>query len=378
MKLEEIKPNSTFDVFVRVISKGEERSITTKNSRSLRVCEFQVGDETDIVSFSLFNNQIEFLKDEVGNVIEIIRGWAKEFRGKIQLTLGYSGSLERIKDPEFPSLEDIYNQKNRQTEESIENSSKPDVKKQEGVPRTVSEIIPETTFSTIVRVFHPLPAKSYGKVKVKTFMVGDDTGIIPFTTFNDDRDKFKELMGEVVRLKNCWPRLYNGQLEISKGRKGTWKIVPDKKEFISKENLSEQYRKSQLKLIDKLEPAKVYYSEIKGSYYHPSGKTINKKRAKTKLDLVPEPKNQYDPKAVAVYCKGSKVGYIPRNQNAAIFKALTEGGPGIDCTLGVFVPQNSRYTMPSKSYNPLITISTIMEDVEWRPVILYPEDFIVV
>ncbi len=324
--------------------------------------------------FSLFNDQIELLKSEVGNVIEIIKGWAKEFRGKISLTLGYSGSIERVNDPEFLSQEDI--QKNQEPEESMEVSSESDAKNQEGEIRTVFEIIPETTFSTVVRVFHPLLAKSYGKVKVKTFMVGDETGIIPFTTFNDDRDKFKELLGEVVQLKNCWPRLYNGQLEISKGRKGTWEIVSDNTHFISKEDLYEQYRKSQLKLIDTLEPAKVYYSEIKGSYYHPSGKTINRQRAKTKLDLVPEPNNRYDSNAVAVYYKGSKVGYIPRDQNRAIFKALTGGGPDIDCTLGVFVPQNSRYTMPSKSYNPLITISTFLEDVEWRPVILYPEDFI--
>jgi ssDNA-binding replication factor A large subunit len=332
VKLEDLRPNSNVNVVIRVISAGEIKNISTKKSRSLRVCEFQVGDETAIISFALFNDQIEFLKREVGNVIRIINGWTKQYRGQIQLSLGFSGRWERVNDPKFPSLEDIrYSSK---LDESTKEDSKKEPKKQDMGSLTISEIIPETTFSTVVRVFHALPAKSYAKVKVKTYMVGDDTGIIPFTTFNEDRDKFKELMGEVIELKCCWPRLYNGQLEISRG--------------------------------------------YKGSYYHPKGRSINQKQAKTKLNLVPEPNNQYDSNAVAIYFKGSKVGYIPRTQNKAIFKALTEGGPEIDCTLGVFIPQNSQYTMPSKSYNPIITISTFMENVEWRPVILYPEDFITV
>ena len=131
MKLEEITPNSTFNAIVRVLSKGKERTVTSKNSHSLRVCEFQVGDDTSIVSLSLFNDQIEFLKEEIGDVFEIIQGWAKEFRGKISLTLGYSGSLERINDPEFPSLEEIRYQKNEETEKSTEDTPDSDVEKQE-------------------------------------------------------------------------------------------------------------------------------------------------------------------------------------------------------------------------------------------------------
>ncbi|TFG18531.1 MAG: hypothetical protein EU530_09060 [Promethearchaeota archaeon] len=377
MKLGDIKPNSTFDAFARVISMGEEKTVTSKK-RPLRVCEFVIGDDTAILTLSLFNEQIAFLAKEVGNVIEIIDGWAKTFNGKIQLSLGYGGSWERENVPDFPTIDDIHHA-NKITIADTTLSTPFQPKPKEPVKTwKISEIQPESNFSAVVRVFYAHPAKTIGKLKVKTFMVGDETGIIPFTTFNQDRLLFNQLMGEIVRLKNCWVKIFNGMIEISKGYKGTWKVQPPSSSFISKEELIEEYQKTQLEIAETLEPGLVYYSCIKGSRFQPSGKTIHKKTAKTKLELVPEPENPYDSNAVGVYCNGVQVGYIPRTQNKAIFKALIDGGPEFDCALGVYTPQNERYTLPSRSKDPLITISTHVQEIEWRPVILYPEDFIVV
>ncbi len=375
VKLEEIVPNATFNATVRVISGGDERKVKPKKkkSKSLRVCEFQVADDTCILPFTLFNKEINLLKNEVGNVVAINNGWAKKYLGNIQLSLGFSGSWEVIDDPTFPSIKEI--EKTRE----IRNNKKITTPLAPSGPILVNEIITEEPFSTIVRVFFAHRAKTYKKASVKTFMVGDETGIIPFTTFNEDRFLFKELMGQVILLENCWPRLYNGMMEISKGIKGTWKLLPSKeKDFITKEDLLDQYQKTQLDLCDTLEMGQVYYSEIVGSYYHPKGYSVSKKRTKTRLDLVPEPTNPYDSNAVAVYYQGSKVGYIPRKQNRGLFKTLTKGGIPIECTLGVYIPQRARYTFPRKSKNPLITISTIVDDVEWRPMILYPEDLVMV
>ena len=91
--------------------------------------------------------------------------------------------------------------------------------------------------------------------------------------------------------------------------------------------------------------------------------------------MIPEPDNHYDNNAVGIWLKDKKVGYIPKKHNKAIFKALKEGEPELTCFLGVYIPSlESNYCIPHRLKNVPITISTIAAEIEWRPVIMYPED----
>jgi len=119
----------------------------------------------------------------------------------------------------------------------------------------------------------------------------------------------------------------------------------------------------------------VYYSSIKGIRFQTHGKTIYNKDAMTELELIPEPQNQYDDKAVGVWLDGKQMGYIPRTQNKAIFKALEEGGPELKCMLGIYRPSvNSGFNLPHHVKDMPVTISTFVQEIEWRPIVLLPED----
>ena len=62
---------------------------------------------------------------------------------------------------------------------------------------------------------------------------------------------------------------------------------------------------------------------IAGFQYYKGGKYINRLRVGNLLRLVPEPDNPYDNKAVEVYFRQIKLGYIPRSDNPAISRLLT-------------------------------------------------------
>ncbi len=63
-------------------------------------------------------------------------------------------------------------------------------------------------------------------------------------------------------------------------------------------------------------------TELAGFQYY-AGKRIWPKIAHgDELDLLREPGNSYDKKAVAIFCKGFKIGYVPRNGNLTISQML--------------------------------------------------------
>ncbi|MCK4823347.1 HIRAN domain-containing protein, partial [bacterium] len=135
------------------------------------------------------------------------------------------------------------------------------------------------------------------------------------------------------------------------------------------------YNKLQLETLTELSHGTVYYSSIKGIRFQESGKTIYKRDAMTELELIPEPQNPYDDKAVGIWLDGKQMGYVPRTQNKAIFKALDDGDPQIKCMLGIFRPSiNTGYNLPHHVKDMPITISTHIQEIEWRPVVLLPED----
>lgn len=65
--------------------------------------------------------------------------------------------------------------------------------------------------------------------------------------------------------------------------------------------------------------------DIAGFSYWDGALVFNELKIGTELRLEREEKNQYDPKAVAVYYGDNKLGYVPRISNDAISK-LCEAG----------------------------------------------------
>ena len=71
-----------------------------------------------------------------------------------------------------------------------------------------------------------------------------------------------------------------------------------------------------------IELAQAARSPLAGFQYHQGEKAWRRLRAGTPLELVREPDNPYDPRAVRVDWRGRKLGYIPRRENTAVSQLL--------------------------------------------------------
>lgn len=74
------------------------------------------------------------------------------------------------------------------------------------------------------------------------------------------------------------------------------------------------------------EPSKIIDSFfIAGFPYHDGADVLNSLEVGTKLDLVPEFDNPYDPNAIAIKFKGTHLGYVPRAKNALLAQLIFFG-----------------------------------------------------
>ncbi len=81
--------NATIDATITAIS--APRDVTTSRGPS-RVADATLQDETGTISLTLWGGDIE--KYSVGQKIRITDGWVKDFRGKLQVSMGRSGRIE--------------------------------------------------------------------------------------------------------------------------------------------------------------------------------------------------------------------------------------------------------------------------------------------
>ncbi len=98
MKINEIQVgNNIPELTVRVWSASPPRMIATRSGRKTMLTELLVVDETGTAILTLWGfGAAEDLRG--GQVIRITDGWAKDWQGKVQLSLGRSGRFEVIPD----------------------------------------------------------------------------------------------------------------------------------------------------------------------------------------------------------------------------------------------------------------------------------------
>lgn len=97
MKANELRPRSKVpSLDLKVVEKGEVRSITTREGTTGRVCDAKgEDDEGATVSLSLWNDEID--RVNLNDRIRIINGWVSEWRGNLQVSAGRYGKLEVLK-----------------------------------------------------------------------------------------------------------------------------------------------------------------------------------------------------------------------------------------------------------------------------------------
>ena len=96
MKISELVPkqgNVNLDE-VKIIEKGEIREFS-KFGKPGRVCNVTIEDDSGKVQMTLWNEQIDEVKE--GDKIKIVDGWVGEWQGEKQLSTGRNGSFEVLK-----------------------------------------------------------------------------------------------------------------------------------------------------------------------------------------------------------------------------------------------------------------------------------------
>ena len=99
MKLADVEPEKNVsELVVRVVSVAPPRMIKTRYGKTTQLIEVLISDEpgsSAILSLWGYGVGADL---SAGKVIKIIDGWAKEWRGKVQLSLGKSGRYEELVD----------------------------------------------------------------------------------------------------------------------------------------------------------------------------------------------------------------------------------------------------------------------------------------
>ena len=96
VKIKDLAPlNRELFLKAKVLELGEKREVTNRNTgEEHEVMEILLGDETGVVYFSAWNEDIDRL--EVGKTYEFRDVKTILFRGHVRLSLGRNGSFEEI------------------------------------------------------------------------------------------------------------------------------------------------------------------------------------------------------------------------------------------------------------------------------------------
>jgi len=99
---------SGIQIRLRVITKDEPRTVKTKDGTEHRVVDVHVGDRTGTTYLSLWDERTKSI--DIGDIIDIENGYVSRFKGRLRLNIGKFGTLEKVEDPGFPSIEALRHQ----------------------------------------------------------------------------------------------------------------------------------------------------------------------------------------------------------------------------------------------------------------------------
>jgi HIRAN domain len=99
----------------------------------------------------------------------------------------------------------------------------------------------------------------------------------------------------------------------------------------------------------------VQRSPLAGYRHYGGASVLREMRAGDRLELVREPDNPYDSRAIRVEWRGVKLGYVPRRDNAAVARQMDLGAPLIARVAGVKENRNHSVRIEFEVVLPLQT-----------------------
>ncbi|MEM1521419.1 MAG: hypothetical protein QW407_03080 [Thermofilaceae archaeon] len=100
LKVKDLKPYSKwFTITVKILKLNDEKTVfSRKDGAQHRVADAIVGDETGTVIMSVWDDDIDKIREIIGSTVRIRNGFTTLYRGSLRLTLSRFSTLERIED----------------------------------------------------------------------------------------------------------------------------------------------------------------------------------------------------------------------------------------------------------------------------------------
>ncbi len=96
-KIKDLSPYAKrVNVLAKVVHKGEPKEITTRYGETKHVTEAIVGDETGIITMSLWEEQADLVEE--GETIYVDNGYISLVRGHMRLNVGKYGSIKKSEE----------------------------------------------------------------------------------------------------------------------------------------------------------------------------------------------------------------------------------------------------------------------------------------
>jgi len=175
-----------------------------KNGRTGKYCRIIIGDKSGSIRVTLWNRDVELVekgKIRIGDVVEVINGYAEEYNGQTALRLSFDSRL--LVNPEGVDVE---------APESWE-------------PHTSTAQLAEgqNNVNIILRVLRAYPPRevetSFGKTKMRAFIGADKDGTVRVVLWGDNAELDLQ-EGDVIEIINGYTRQGTAGINVHVGRSG--------------------------------------------------------------------------------------------------------------------------------------------------------------
>jgi replication factor A1 len=213
-KIARIRPETGNVTFMgKVLSVSEIREFPRSDGSLGRVANLTLADETGSVRISLWDETVELIRSgdlRDGQCLKV-RGLAKEGYAGTEVTLGRSGGIEEVDLDILPRIKPY---------------KIAEIKSDMGEVSMLGAVVDPGMVREFVR-------KDGGKGQVKTVVLGDETGKIRLTLWNEQAAMPLE-KGETLEIMNCSCKERYGSLEIQTGNYSTVHKSSEKVTFSEK------------------------------------------------------------------------------------------------------------------------------------------------
>ena len=93
----DLRPSRVATIEATVLTLEPAREVPTREGGKTKVRNGRLKDGTGEIALVLWGAEVELVSE--GDHIRITEGWVKDYQGRVQISLGRSGKLEKIPPP---------------------------------------------------------------------------------------------------------------------------------------------------------------------------------------------------------------------------------------------------------------------------------------